>query len=164
MPPVKEKRKYGFYVAMLHKNKRIVTPRKPAYEVFVKETFFRWAYWGRIALIVGVILLVILIIVIGVLWWKKRKKRKAEIDKAYKRAAGEDVDDDDDLEDELEDAVDDLDDVDDELEARRRRNPQQGSDDGASGPSNLCATCGRVMLADWAECLFCARGIEGAQE
>lgn len=152
VPPVKDKRKYGFYVAMLHKNKRVVTPRKPAYEVFVKETFFRWAYWGRIALIVGVILLVILLIVVGVLWWKKRKKRKAEIDKAYKRAAGEEVDDDD-VEDELEDVVDELDD--DVTDAA-----QDAADDAPKG--KLCSTCGRVMLADWTECLFCARGIAGS--
>ncbi len=157
VPPVKEKRKYGFYVAMLYRSKRIVTPRKPAYEVFIQETFFRWAYWGRIALIVGVILLVIILIVIGVLWWKRRKKRKAEIDKAYRKAAGEDVDEDDledEIEDELEDGLEDAaDDAADDLD-----------DADVAAKGNLCAKCGRVMLADWDECLFCARGIKGAEQ
>ena len=154
VPNVKEKRKYGFYVAMIHRNKRIVTPRKPAYEVHIKKTYFRWAYWGRIALIVGVILLVIFLIVLLVWWLKKRKKKKAEIEKAYKQAAGEEVDDDD-VEDAAEDALEDaaedaLEDADDTVEAAAKKK------------AALCKSCGRVMLADWTECLFCARGIKGA--
>ena len=145
VPEVTRKRTYGFYVTVIHRGKRISTPRRPAYDVFVGETFFRWAHWGRIALIVAVILLVILLIVLGVLWWRRRKKRKAEIDKAYRKAAGQEVEEDD-VAEELEEAADELDEVD------------------AAPKGKLCATCGRVMLKDWDACLFCEKGIKGAAQ
>ncbi len=143
-PKVKAKRTYNFSVAMLHRGKRVVTPRKPAYEVHVKETFFRWAYWGRIALIVGAIILVIVLIALLVLFLRRRKRKKAEMEKAYKQAMGED---DDDLDDDVEDALEDADEA------------LEHADDGPKGA--LCPSCGRVMLEDWAECLFCARGVGG---
>lgn len=154
---VEVRRRYGFHLSMMLGGKRLSTPQKPAFEIQVVETRFRWAHWGRIGLVVLIVLAVILLGVLAVLFVRRRRRRKKELDKAYKQAMGQEVD-----EEEAPAAAGGAGEA--AQDGGEAAAGGAGAQDGAAAaPRRRCGTCGRAMPADWAECLFCKAGVDAAK-
>ncbi len=168
VPPMKARRPHRFYVAVQYRGKRFHTSQKVPFEVKVKKLHFRWKHWGIVALIVLAIIIVLVIILIIVLKIRKKRKRKKEIEKLKAEEEAE--------EDEDEDDEDDEDEAPPKKKGEKKGKKKAGAgvekkkggkggeeededDEDGAGEARVCPTCGRTMLPNWKECMFCKAGI-----